>query len=108
MSCSSASVGFCVFHFSGHHGQELGEVNRAVAIGIHLVDHVLQLGLCGVLSQGSHDSSQLLGGNGAISVLVEEGEGLLELRDLFLGQLVRLAAAHFLILLLDISDDWGL
>ena len=34
--------------------------------------------------------SELLGGDGAISVLVEEGEGLLELGDLLLGQLVSL------------------
>merc|ERR1719336_3566857 len=35
----------CVLHLPGHHGEELGEVDRAVAVGVHLVDHVLQLGL---------------------------------------------------------------
>ena len=35
-------------------------------------------------------SSQLLGGDGAISVLVEQGECLLELSDLLLGQLISL------------------
>ncbi len=50
----------------------------------HLVDHVLQLGLGRVLTQRAHDSSQLLGGDGAITVLVEKGERLLELSDLLL------------------------
>ena len=35
-------------------------------------------------------SSQLLGGDGAISVLVEQGECLLELSDLLFGQLISL------------------
>ena len=34
--------------------------------------------------------SELLGGDGAVSILVEEGECLLELCDLFLGQLIGL------------------
>ena len=59
-----------------------------VAIGVDLVDHVLKLGLSGVLAEGAHNGAQLLGGDGAIAVLVEEGEGLLELGDLFLGQLL--------------------
>lgn len=50
-----------------------------LTICIHLVDHVLQLGLSGVLPQGPHHCPQLLGGDGAIPVFVEEGEGLLEL-----------------------------
>jgi len=79
-----------VLHLARHHGQELGEVDCAIAVGIDLVDHVLQLCLCGVLSQGAHDRAQLLGGDGAISVLVEQGEGLLELCDLLLGQLISL------------------
>ncbi len=80
-----------VLHLTGHHGQELGEINGAVAICIDLVDHVSELGLGGVLSKGSHDGSKLLGGDGAITVLVEEGERLLELCNLFLGKLV----SHF-------------
>lgn len=51
----------------------------ALTIRVHLIDHVLQLGFSGVLSQGSHHRPQLLGGDSAISVLVKEGEGLLEL-----------------------------
>lgn len=35
-------------------------------------------------------SSQLLGGDGAVSILVEQGESLLELGNLFLSQLISL------------------
>lgn len=50
-----------------------------LTICVHLVDHVLQLGFSGVLSQRPHHCPQLLGGDGAVPVFVEEGEGLLEL-----------------------------
>lgn len=79
-----------VLHLAGHHGQELGEVDGAVAVGVDLVNHVLQLALGGVLAKRAHDGAQLLGGDGAVAVLVEQREGLLELGDLLLGQLVRL------------------
>ena len=49
----------------------------------------LQLSLCGVLAKRAHDSAQLLGGDGAITVLVEQGERLLELGNLLFCQLVR-------------------
>ena len=68
----------------------LGEVDGAGAVDIDLVDHVLELGLGRVLAEGAHDGAELLGGDGAITVLVEEGESLLELRDLLLGKLVSL------------------
>lgn len=108
----------CVLHLSGHHGQELWEVNgpipwrregekeggrsylgpwrrgnssevtseqrgwagsQELTVSVHLIDHVLQFGLSGVLPQRPHHSPQLLGSNGAIPILVEEGEGFLEL-----------------------------
>lgn len=50
-----------------------------LTISIHLIDHVLQFSLCGVLPERPHHSAKLLRGDGAIPVLVEEGEGLLEL-----------------------------
>jgi hypothetical protein len=62
--------------------EELREINGAVAISIDLVDHVLELSLSGVLAEGAHDGAKLFGGDGAIAVLVEQGEGLLELGDL--------------------------
>lgn len=51
----------------------------SLTVRIHLVNHVLQFGLGGVLPQGPHHGAKLLGGDGPIAVLVEEGEGLLEL-----------------------------
>jgi hypothetical protein len=50
----------------------------------------LELGLGGVLAQRPHDGAQLLGRDGAVAVLVEQREGLLELGDLLLCQLVSL------------------
>ena len=58
-----------VLHFASHEREELGEVNGTVAIGIDLIDHVLQLGLGGVLSERSHDGAQLLRGDRSISIL---------------------------------------
>lgn len=49
------------------------EVNRSIAIGINFVDHVLQLSLGRVLPERAHDSSELLGGDGAIAVCVACG-----------------------------------
>jgi hypothetical protein len=66
----------------------LREIDGAGAIGVDLIDHVLELGLGGVLAEGAHNCPQLLGGDGAIAILVEQGEGLLELGNLFLGELV--------------------
>ena len=74
-----------------------------------LVDHVLQLSLCGILAQRAHHGPQLLSGrnsrgiafqvlhqdfpclgsNGSIAILVEQGEGLLELGNLLLEHCTR-------------------
>ncbi len=59
-------------------------------VSVDFVDHVLELGLGRVLSERPHDGAELLGGDGAISVLVKEGEGLLELCDLLFSQLISL------------------
>merc|ERR1711936_87741 len=64
-------LGVSVLHLAGHQRAELREVNGAVAISIDLVDHVLELSLGRVLAEGAHDSTKLLGGDGAIAVLVE-------------------------------------
>lgn len=42
-----------------------------LTVSVHLVDHVLQLGLCGVLAQRPHDGTELFGGDGAVAILVE-------------------------------------
>ena len=72
-------LGVRVLHLPGHHREELGEVDGPVPIGVHLVDHVLQLGLGGVLTQRPHHGAQLLSGDGAVPVLVEQAEGFFEL-----------------------------
>lgn len=38
-------------HLALHQIQKLWEVDRAVAIGIDFIDHVLKLSFCGVLAQ---------------------------------------------------------
>ena len=59
-------------------------------ISINFVDHVLEFSFCGVLPKRPHDSAQLLGGDGAVTILVKEGEGFFELGNLFFCQLVSL------------------
>lgn len=70
-----------VLHLAGHHGQELWEINGAVAICIDLVHHILKVGLGGVLAQGAHDGAELLGGDGAIAILIEQRESLCRQRE---------------------------
>ncbi len=57
-------------------------VNGAVSVSVNLIDHVLKFSFRGVLSKGAHNCAELLGGDGAVTILVEQGEGLLELGDL--------------------------
>lgn len=64
----------------------LCEIHRSVAVGVNFVDHVLQLGLGGVLAKGAHHGAEFFDGDGAIAVLVEEGEGLLELCERDMGE----------------------
>ena len=61
-----------------------------LTVGVDFVDHVLKLRLCGVLTERPHDGAQLFSGDGAVAILVEERERLLELGDLFLCQLIGL------------------
>ena len=50
-----------------------------LTISIHLVDHVLQLGLRWILSKRPHHRAQFFGGDGAVTILVEQWERLFEL-----------------------------
>jgi hypothetical protein len=50
----------------------------------YLVDHVLELSLGRVLAERAHDSAQLLRGDGTVTILVEQGEDLLDLGNLLL------------------------
>lgn len=70
-------------------------VRKELTISINLIDHVLKFSFSGVLTEGSHDCSQFLGGDGAITILVEEGESLLELSNLFLCQLISLKSNQY-------------
>lgn len=44
-------------------GTHTREVDGAIVVGIHLVDHVLELRLGRVLTQGPHHGAQFLGGD---------------------------------------------
>jgi hypothetical protein len=81
----------CVLHLASHKGEELREINGAIAISIDLVDHILKFSLSGVLSKRAHDCPKFLGGDGSVTILIEEGESLLEFSDLFLSESVRLS-----------------
>jgi len=48
-------------HFSRHKIEKLWEVDGSVAVRVYFVDHILQLGFCWILSQGTHHRPQLLG-----------------------------------------------
>jgi hypothetical protein len=41
----------------------------------------LELGFGGVLTERPHDGAEFFGGDGAVAVFVEEGEGLFEFCD---------------------------
>jgi hypothetical protein len=63
-----------VAHLTRHHGEELGEVDRPVSVCVNLVDHVLQLCLGRVLSQGAHDGAELFCRDRAIAVCRDDGD----------------------------------
>merc|ERR1711924_509112 len=85
MSSSSVSVSFILRAMSDKNSGKSG----AVPVRIDLVDHVLELSLRRVLTEGAHHRPELLRRDRAATVLVEEGECLLELRNLLLRKLVR-------------------
>ena len=61
-------LGIGVTHIPRHHAEELRETDRAVAICIDFVDHVLQLIFGWVLAERSYDSSERFGRNRAITI----------------------------------------
>ena len=65
-------------------------VNKFNTISINFINHILEFSFCGVLSKWSHDCAQLLGGDGAVTIFVEEREGLFEFGNLLFSQLVSL------------------
>lgn len=72
----------------GHHIEELGSVNGAVAVSVDLRPDAGELGLGrGLMAEVAHEIAERLGADGAVAVLVDFGELLLELCGLLLGQL---------------------
>ena len=68
-------------------------MNSAVdilTVGVDLVYHILKLCLGWILAKGPHHCAQLLRRDGAVAILVKQREGLLELGDLLLRQLISL------------------
>ena len=70
--------------------QEPNVMVHSLTVGVDFVYHVLKLCLSWILAKGPHNCAQLLRRNGAVAILVEQREGLLELRDLLFCQLISL------------------
>merc|ERR1712232_1486469 len=66
--------GVGVLHLARHKRQKFRKIDRTITVGVDLVNHVLELGLRGVLPQRAHDCAQFLRGNGTISILIKERE----------------------------------
>ena len=75
-------LGVTLVHLPEHHGEKLGKVDLAVAVGVDLAHHRLQLLVSGFLTERPHHVAELLGGDGPAAVLVEDGEGVLKLLHL--------------------------
>mmetsp|Transcript_13213 Transcript_13213/g.38315 ORF Transcript_13213/g.38315 Transcript_13213/m.38315 type:complete len:208 (-) Transcript_13213:304-927(-) len=76
-----------ILHLLGHQTQKLSEINSTTSVVIDFIDHIVQFSFCWGLTKRTHNSSQLLSGNGAIAVLVEEQERFLEFGNLFVREL---------------------
>jgi hypothetical protein len=70
-------------HVARQRRLEVGKRHEAAAVGVGLAGGLRDLGLGGVAAQGAQDGAELGGGDAAVVVLVEEGEGLLGLGDLW-------------------------
>ena len=75
---------FCVrvLHLPGHQRREFWEINGAVSVGIHSVDHVLQLSLCRILIEDRMTVPNSLVVKVLVAIFVERGKGFLELCSL--------------------------
>merc|ERR1712100_207541 len=77
-----------VLHFPCHNCEKRREVDSAVTVGVHLIDNVLQFRFSWVLSECADHCPKVLGRDSTITALVEQGESLLVLSDLFLRKLL--------------------
>ena len=76
----------------GYHGEELWELNGAISVRVHLLDHLLKCRLCGVLPQQPHHAAQFHGADLPIVLLVK----VEEIGNLLLSELV---VDHFEVLI---------
>lgn len=70
---SSAGVGET--RLASHHGLELLEANEAVPVAVDPLDHAAALGDGGALPNPAEDPAELVRGDDAVSIEVEDGEG---------------------------------
>jgi hypothetical protein len=54
------------------------EVDCAIVVSVDLVDHVLEFGLRWILSKGSHDGTEFLGGDLSCNRLLVKGQSCRE------------------------------
>merc|ERR1712205_28339 len=79
-------TGIAITHASGHHVEELVEVNGSGAILVDVVDHATDLVLLGIKAEGAHGNLQLLGIDGSGAIGIEQVECLTDLLDLVIGE----------------------
>merc|ERR1711966_440002 len=61
-------------HLGGHHHQELGELDGAVAVVVDIGDHLLQLLVLDLEAEGAHGGLELTHVNHAGCISIEEAE----------------------------------
>ena len=68
-----------ILDLAGHEGEEDGKIDLGSS---NFAQILFDFEVGGVGAERSHHGAQLFGVDGSVAVLVEEGEGLLELSDL--------------------------
>merc|ERR1719263_85333 len=79
-------TGVLLAHLAGHHLQELGELDGAIAVVVNVSDHLLELLVLDLEAEGAHGGLELTDVNGAGGITVKETEGLTDLLHLLLGE----------------------
>merc|ERR1711868_180837 len=69
-------TGVLLAHLAGHHLEELGELDGAVAVVVNVGDHLLELLVLDLKAEGTHGGLKLTDVDHARGIRVEEGEGL--------------------------------
>merc|ERR1712054_50953 len=80
-------TGVLLAHLAGHHLEELGELDGAVAVVVNDGDHLLELLVLDLKAEGTHGGLKLTDVDHAGGIRVEEGEGLTDLVELLVGEL---------------------